>query len=223
MRSKTTEQPKGWLIAEGCGKIAEFLAQAPWNEKRDGLSVTQPELEKHLHSHNSTCCLTMILEELPTEAIPTADSTILQQMHRTLQNSMLSGWPEEWLQPETFTPGFDVMISEIAQFETLRLGFLITIKDTLLGVYDKLINTHTTEMAEQQPQLAHLLDNKPALTWVQFILLEEIAHSPLQSTTLQDTFGPLGEIAEIFLFKPRPEGFIIFHGNLKIPNIDVIS
>ena len=40
MRSKTTEQPKGWLIAEGCGKIAEFLAQAPWNEKRDGLSAT---------------------------------------------------------------------------------------------------------------------------------------------------------------------------------------
>jgi len=61
-----------------------------------------------------------MLEELPTEAIPTADSKILQQMHRTLQNSMLPGWPEEWLQPETFTPGFDVMISEIAQFETLR-------------------------------------------------------------------------------------------------------
>jgi len=164
----------------------------------------------------------MMLEELPTEAIPTVDSKILQQMHRTLQNSMLSGWPEEWLQPETFTPGFDVMISEIAQFETLRLAFLITIKDTLLGVYDKLTNTHTTEMAEQQPQLAHLLDNKPALTWVQFILLEEIAHSPLQSTTLQDTFGPLGEIAEIFLFTPRSEGFIIFHDNLKILNIDII-
>jgi len=80
-------------------------------------------------------------------------------------------------------------------------------------------------MVKQPPQLAHLLDMKPALTWVQFILPEELTHSPLQSATLQETFGPLGkigEIAEIFLFKPRPEGFIIFHGNLKIPNIDVI-
>ena len=39
--------------------------------------------------------------------------------------------------------------------------------------------------------------------------------------------GPLGEIAEILLFTPRLvftprlEGFIIFHGNLKIPDIDV--
>ena len=51
MRSKTTEQPQGGLIAEGCGRIAEFLAQTPWNEKRNGLSATQPELEKHLYSH----------------------------------------------------------------------------------------------------------------------------------------------------------------------------
>jgi len=40
--------------------------------------------------------------------------------------------------------------------------------------------------------------------------------------TLQETFGPLGEIAEIFLFEPRPEGFIIFHGSLQIPNFDGI-
>jgi len=46
--------------------------------------------------------------------------------------------------------------------------------------------------------------------------------SVVQSATLQETFGPLGEIAEIFLFKPRPEGFIIFHGSLKTPNIDEI-
>jgi len=72
-RPKTTEQPQGGLFAEGCGRIAEFLAQAPWNEKREGLSATQPEIEKHLYSHNSTCHrLTMMLEELLTEAIPTA-------------------------------------------------------------------------------------------------------------------------------------------------------
>jgi len=222
-RPKITKQPQGCLIAEGCGRIAEFLAQAPWNKKWEGLGATQPELEKHLHSHNSTCHrLTMMLEELPTEAIPTVDSKILQQIHRTLQNSMTPDWPEEWLQPEIFTPGFDAMISEIAQFETLRLGFLITIKETLLGVYDKLTNTHMTEMVKQPPQTAHLLDMKPALTWVQFILPEELTHSPQQSTPLQETFGPLGEIAEIFLFMPRPEDFIIFHGSLKIPNIDVI-
>jgi hypothetical protein len=33
---------------------------------------------------------------------------------------------------------------------------------------------------------------------------------------------PFGEIAEIFLFEPQPEGFIIFHGHLEIPNIDVV-
>jgi len=218
-RPETTEQPQGWLLAQGCGRIAEFLAQVPWNEKREGLSATQSELEKHLYSHNSTCHhLPLMLEELPTEAIPTADSKILQQIHRTLQNSMMPGWPVEWFQPETSTPGFDVVISKIAEFETLRLGFLITIKETLLGVYD----THMTEMANQPPQLTHLLDMKPALTWVKFILPEELILSPLQSATLQETFGPLGKIAEIFLFKPRPDGFIIFHGSLKIPNIDEI-
>ena len=50
-----TEQPQGRIIAEGCGGIAEFLAQAPWDEKREGLSATQPELDQYLYSHNSTC------------------------------------------------------------------------------------------------------------------------------------------------------------------------
>jgi len=62
----------------------------------------------------------MMLEELLIKAIPTVDSKILQQIHRNLQNSMMPGWPEEWLEPETSTPGFDVIISEIAQFVTLR-------------------------------------------------------------------------------------------------------
>ena len=164
----------------------------------------------------------MMLEELLTEAIPTAASKILQQLHRILQNSMMPGWPVQWLQPEISTPGFDVVISEIAEFETLQLGFLITMTETLLGVYDKLTKTHMTEMTNQPPQLAHLLDMKPALTWVQFILPEELTHSSLQSNILQETFGPLGEIAEIFLFKPQPEGFIIFYDSLKISNFDEI-
>jgi len=196
---KTTEQPQGELLAKGCGKIVEFLAQAPWNEKREGLSATQPDIEQHLHSHNNICLLlTMMLEELPAETIPMADTKKLQHLHRILQQSMMLGWPVEWSQPEISTSGFDVVISEIAEFETLRLGFLITIKETLLGVYDKSTNPRMTEMAIQPPQLAHLLDMKQALTWIQFILPEELTHSPLQLATLQETFGPLGEIAEIF-------------------------
>ena len=54
------------------------------------------------------------------------------------------------------------------------------------------------------------------------VLPEDLTHSPLQLATLQETFGPLGEIAEIFLFEPRPEGFIIFHDSLQIPNFDGI-
>jgi len=200
MRHETTEQPQGRLIAEGCGGIAEFLAQALWNEKPEGLRATQPELEQYLYSHNSTCHrLAIMLEELPTDAIPTAVRQTLQQIHRTLQNSMMPGWPVEWLQPEISTPGFDVVISEIAEFATLRLGFLTTVKETLLGVYDKLTNAHTTERVNQPPQFAHLLDMKPALTWIQYLLPENLLHSPLQSATLQETFGPLGEIAEISL------------------------
>ena len=134
----------------------------------------------------------------------------------------MPGWPGGCLQPEISTLDFDGVISEIAEFETLRLGFLIMIKETLLAVYDKLTNPPTFELANEQPQLAHLLDMKPALTWIQFILPEELTHSTLQRATLQTTLGYLGEIAEIFLFEPRPEGFIIFHGSLQIPNFDGI-
>ena len=52
-----------------------------------------------------------------------AESTKLQQLHRILQQNMMLGWPGDWLEPEISTPGFDVVISEIAEFETLRLGF----------------------------------------------------------------------------------------------------
>jgi len=124
----TTGKPKGPLTVEGCSRMAEFLAQTPWDEQRVGLIATKIELEKHLNSHNLTCRhLTVMLEELPTEAIPTAESKILQQLHRILQNSMLLSWPQEWLWPEICTEGFDDIISEIAQFESQRLGFLFTL------------------------------------------------------------------------------------------------
>jgi len=121
--------------------MVEFLALAPWSAKKEALRATQPETERRLHSHSSIChLLTVILEELPVEAIPTDDSKKLQHLHRVLQHRRIPVWPVGCLQPETFTPGFDGVISEITEFETLRLGFLIMIKETLLTVYDKLKN-----------------------------------------------------------------------------------
>jgi len=221
--TKMPELPQGELFAQGCGRIAEFLAQAPWNEQREGLSSTHSDIEHHLLSHSNFCRrLVMILGELPAETIPMAESNKLEQLYKISQQRMLLGWPGDRLQPEIFTPGFDVVISEVPEFQTLRLGFLITIKETLLAVYNRLTNPHRTTTATQLPQLAHFLDMKPALTWIQFILPEDLTHSPLQLATLHDTFGPLGEIVEIFLFDPRPEGFIIFHDRLHIPNFDGI-
>ena len=83
-------------------------------------------------------------------------------------------------------------------------------------------NPNTTEPTNHPPQLALLLDIKPALTWIQYKLPEELTHSIPQLATLQATFGLLGDIAEIFLFEPRPEGFIIFYGSVQIPNFDEI-
>jgi len=189
--TKTPEQSHGELLAQGCGRIAEFLAQAPWNDQREGLSSTQSDIEQHLLSHNNICRrLAMMLGELPAETIPMAESNTLEQLHKISQQSMLLGWPGDRLQPEIFTPGFDVVISEIEEFETLRRGCLITMKETLLGVYDRLTNPHGTAKATQMPQLAHFLDMKPALTWIQFILPEDLTHSLLQLATLHDTFVP---------------------------------
>ena len=135
---------------------------------------------------------------------------------------MLPIWPQEWLRPETCTAGFDDIISKIVQFESQRLGFLFTLKRTLLEMYDRLLSTLKPELEEPQPNLAPFLDVRMTLKWVQFILPAELTYSLLKSTTLHDTFGPFGEIAEIFLFTPQSEGFIIFHGHLKLPHIDVI-
>jgi len=122
----------------------------------------------------------MMLGELPAETIPMVESNKLEQLHKISQQSMLLGWSGDRLQPEIFTPGCDVVISEIAEFETLQLGFLITIKETLLGVYDRLTNLHGTATATQMSQLVHFLDMKPVLTWIQFILPEDLTHSPVQ-------------------------------------------
>jgi len=85
-----------------------------------------------------------------------------------------------------------------------------------------LLYTLSLEIKETQPNIAPLLDMRPTLKWVQFILQTELTYSLLKASTLHDTFGPFGEIAEIFLFAPQPDGFIIFHDHFMIPNIDVI-
>ena len=53
-------------------------------------------------------------------------------------------------------------------------------------------------------------------------LPENLTDPRLQRATLHQTLGLLGGINKIFLFKPRPVGFIIFNGNLHLPNIDGI-
>jgi len=151
-----------------------------------------------------------------------AEGKKLKRLHGILLLSRLHEWPEASLQPETSTPGFNLVISEIAEFETLRLGFLHMIKETILTVYDKLTNPNMAEPTNLPPQITLLLDTRPALTWIHYRLQEELTHSIPQLATLQATFGPLGDIAEIFLFEPRPEGFIIFYGSVQIPNFDEI-
>jgi len=66
----TPEQSHGELTAQGCGRIAEFLAQYPWTEHQNGLLPTQSGKEQYLLLHNDTCShLAMILEELLSENI----------------------------------------------------------------------------------------------------------------------------------------------------------
>jgi len=53
-------------LADSCGRMAELLAQAPWEERRAGLGATQLGIKQHLGSHNSICHrLTQMLEDLP--------------------------------------------------------------------------------------------------------------------------------------------------------------
>jgi len=122
---------------------------------------------------------------------------------------MLRSWPQEGLRPETCTVGFEDIISEIAQFESQRLGILFTLKSILLEIHDELSSTPNIEIAEPQPHLAPFLDMRPPLKWGQLILPAALTHSLLKLTTLHDTFGLFSKIAEIFLFTLQPEGFIM--------------
>jgi len=202
--------------------LAEFLAQTPWEEKRTGLGVTQLDVEQHLNSHNYICHrVIQMLEDLPIEAIPTTEATKLQRLYSTIQLSCMREWPKEFLQPETSTPEFNSVISEIAEFETMRLGFFHMVQETILSVYHNLTNPDRTEPI-YPPKILPLLGTQSALTWIQYEIPEELTLPLLQLWTLQATFGLVGDIAEIFVFKPRPVGFIIFYGSVRIPNCEGI-
>ena len=210
-------------LAEGCGRLAEFLGQFPWEEKRIGLGSAQFDVQHHLDSHNCTCCrIRQMLEDLPIEAIHKSVATKLQRLNSAIQLSNIWEWPRMFLQPETSTPDFSSVISEIAEFETKRMGFLQMVKETILSVYDTLTNPDRLKPDNGLPKLVPLLGTQSALTWIQFELPEGLTLPPLQLPALQTTFGLVGDIAEIFIFEPEPVGFIIFYDTVQIPNCEGI-
>ena len=213
----------GEFAALECDRIVEFLAQYPLTEPRHGLLLTQAGQGQHLLRHNNTCRqLVVMLEALLPANLPAAERNKLDMLRKISQQNMLQTWPGERLQLGVTTLGFEGPLSEIAEFEARPLGFLITTKETLLEVCETLSNPRGIATATCTPRLAHFLDLKPAVTWIQFVLPEDLTHPPLQLAALHETFGPLGDINEVFLFKPRPEGFIIFNSNLHFPNLDGI-
>jgi len=111
----------------------------------------------------------------------------------------------------------------VEEKKTQRLGFLRTLKEIFLKMHDRLsAYTDVPEIEEQPVQLASFLNMRPQMGWVQYILPPELTFSPLMFVTLHDNPGHFGEIAEIFQFGVYLEGFIVFHGNPFIPNIDVV-
>jgi len=174
LKSWTTQESHGKILhqeraaanlAEGCGRLAEFLGQFPWEEKRIGLGSAQLDVQQHLDSHNRICHrIRQMLEDLPIEAIHTSVTTKLQRLDSTIQLSDIREWPRMFLQPETSTPDFSSVISEIAEFETKRMGFLQMVKETILSVYDTLTNPDRLKPDNGLPKLVPLLGTQSALT-----------------------------------------------------------
>ena len=168
-------------LAEGCGRLAEFLAQFPWEEKRIGLGFAQLDVQQHLDSHNRICHrIRQMLEDLPIEAIHTSVATKLQRLDSTIQLSDIREWPRMFLQPETSTPDFSSVISEIAEFETKRMGFLQMVQATILSAYDTLTDPDKLKPDNGLPRLVPFLGTQSALTWIQFKLPEGLTLPPLQ-------------------------------------------
>jgi len=206
-----------------CISIVDFLAQYFLTEPRSDLLLTPAGTEHHLLRHNNTCGhLVETLEALLRADLPAAERNKLDLLCKISQHNLLQTWPGERLQLGATTTRVEGLLGELAEFETRRLGFLITTKEILLEVCETLYNPRRATTATHTPQLTHFLDLKPTVTWIQVVLPEDLTHPRLQLKALHQTLGLLGDINEIFLFKPRPEGFIIFNGNLHFPNIDGI-
>jgi len=203
--------------------IADFLAQHFLAETRSGLSLTTVGTEHHLRQHNSTCGhLVERLAALLRADLPAAERHTLGLLHKISQHNILRAWPGTQLQLQATTMRVGGLLGEVAEFEARRLDFILMTKATLLEVCETLYNPRRVSTATHTPQLAHFLDLKPTAKWIQVVLPEDLTHPRLQRATLHQTLGLLGDINAIFLFEPRPEGFIIFTGNLQLPNIDGI-
>jgi len=173
--------------------------------------------------HNNTCGhLVEMLAVLLRADLPAAEKHTLGLVYKITQRNMLQTWPGERLQLRATTMRVGGLLGEIAEFETRRLDFLIQTKATLVEVSETLYNPRGAAKATHLPQLIHFLDLKQTVAWIQVVLPEALTNPRLQRATLHQTLGLLGRINEIFLFTPRPEGFIIFNGNLHLPNIEGI-
>jgi len=162
-----------------------------------------------------------MLEVLPIGVTRTPVATKLQWLLSAIQLSDLQEWPSMFLQPEISTPGFNSVISEIAKFETKRMGFILMVNETILSIYDTLINPDR-KPDNCLPKPVPLLGSQSALTWIQFELPEGFTLPLQQLSALETTFGLVGDIAQIFIFKPEPVGFIIFYDTVQIPNCEEI-
>jgi len=206
-----------------CDNIVDYLGQYFLTEPRYGLLLTQAGTEHHLFLYNNTYChLVGMMKVLLRANLPVAERNKLDMFCKISQHNMLQTWSGERLELRATTSRVEGLPGEIAEFEVRRLGFLITTKETLSEICETLYNPRGAVTATHTPQLVHFLDLKPTVTWIQFALPEDLTHPPLQLAVLHETLGPLGDINEILLFKPRPEGFIIFNVNLHFPNIDGI-
>jgi len=209
---------------QDCIDISDILAQDSVTESRYGFSLTLEGTEHLLRLHNNICgrLVEMLTTMLLRTDIPASERHTLDLLSKVSLLNILKTWPGERLRRRATTRSGDSLLGEVAEFESRSLDFMMATRATLLEVCENLYNLKGAAKATRLPQRAHFLDVKSMAAWIQVALPEQLTDSRLQQRTLHQTFGLLGGITKIFLFQPRPEGFIIFKGNLHLPNIDGI-
>jgi len=204
--------------------MADFLAQDDVTEIRSGLPLTPEGMEYHLRRHNNICghLAEQLKAILLRTGIPAPDRHTLGLLSKISQHNILETWPGDRLRRRATTLRIDGPLGELAEFESRRLDFMTAARETLLEVCENLYYPERASTSIHLPQCVHFLDLKQTFTWIQVVLPANLTDPRLQLRTLHQTLGLLGGITKIFLFKPRPEGFIIFEGNPHLPNIDGI-